>query len=420
MVKILSCLLFLLLLKASNVWSACYASQWQNGQPVYGSLYVTGSTTIGQCQALACQIYPTISGCYTPPPQVVTCTYSAVTEFRSCPVNYSGSQTWKSEINCPNGQYGQPMPSGWFKIADTCTPSPPSCVANTESKVESCPVNFSGQKTYQKTNLCPDPYGSPVQGQWILTSDTCTPNPPTCKVSSESKVCPLNQSGSNVRTSICPDPYGQPIWGDWVSTCSWNPPSCKINTETQMLSCPSGYTGTITQTRSSNCPDPYGQPILGGWVTSQDTCVKSLTNPTNVTSPFSPISPTSVLNQSISTPAPTTQSAPATAPMNVQTMTTTQTQTDTKTESTGNSNKNTMQTIVGNLIKFEIISQPSIKQYDVFPIISIGQEIPESIRRNQDLYFQFIQGDTVDFGGEQDMRMNAIKQFNLEYENGFE
>jgi hypothetical protein len=127
----------------------------------------------------------------------------------------------------------------------------------------------------------------------------------------------------------------------------------------------------------------------------------------------------SVLNQSISTPAPTTQSAPATAPMSVQTTTTTQTQTETKTESTGNSNKNTMQTIVGNLIKFEIISQPSIKQYDVFPIISIGQAIPESIRRNQDLYFQFIQGDTVDFGGEQDMRMNAIKQFNLEFENEY-
>ena len=320
MVKILSCLLFLLLLKANNVWSACYASQWQGGQPVYSSLFVDGGTTLQQCQALACQIYPSISGCYTPPPQVVTCTYSAVTEFRSCPVNYSGSQTWKSEINCPNGQYGQPMPSGWFKIADTCTP---------------------------------------------------------------------------------------------------NPPSCKTSIETQTLSCQSGYTGTITQTRSSSCPDPYGQPVWGGWVTSQDTCVKSLTNPTNVLSPISPISPMSVLNQSISTPAPTTQSAPATAPMSVQTTTTTQTQTETKTESTGNSNKNTMQTIVGNLIKFEIISQPSIKQYDVFPIISIGQEIPESIRRNQDLYFQFIQGDTVDFGGEQDMRMNAIKQFNLEFENEY-
>jgi len=329
MVKILSCLLFLLLLKASNVWAGCYASQWQNNQPVYGSLYVDGGTTLQQCQAIACQIYPTLNGCYTPPPQVVTCTYSAVTEFRSCPINYSGSQTWKSEINCPNGQYGQPMPSGWFKIADTCTP---------------------------------------------------------------------------------------------------NPPSCKTSIETQTLSCQSGYTGTVTQTRSNSCPDPYGQPVWGGWVTSQDTCVKSLTNPTNVTSPISPISPTSVLNQSINTPAPTIQSAPVTVQTNVPTATITQTQTDTKTESktetktesTGNSNKNTMQTIVGNLIKFEIISQPSVKQYDVFPIIEIGQAIPESIRRNQDLYFQFIQGDTVDFGGEQDMRMNAIKQFNLEYENGFE
>ena len=328
MVKILSCLLFLLLLKASNVWANCYASQWQGGQPVYSSLFVSGNTTLQQCQALACQIYPSISGCYTPPPQVVTCTYSAVTEFRSCPVNFSGSQTWKSEINCPNGQYGQPMPSGWFKIADTCTP---------------------------------------------------------------------------------------------------NPPSCKTSIETQTLSCQSGYTGTVIQTRSNSCPDPYGQPVWGGWVTSQDTCVKSLTNPTNVTSPLSPISPTSVLNQSISTPAPTTQSAPATAQTNVQTATITQTQTETKTESktetktesTGNSNKNTMQTIVGNLIKFEIISQPSVKQYDVFPIIEIGQAIPESIRRNQDLYFQFIQGDTVDFGGEQDMRMNAIKQFTLEFENEF-
>jgi hypothetical protein len=91
-----------------------------------------------------------------------------------------------------------------------------------------------------------------------------------------------------------------------------------------------------------------------------------------------------------------------------------------QTNNTANSNRNTVQTVVGNLLKFEIITQPSIKQVDLFPVIEIGQSIPDSIRRNQDLYFQFIQGDTVDFGGEQDMRMNAIKQFNLEYENGFE
>lgn len=167
-----------------------------------------------------------------------------------------------------------------------------------------------------------------------------------------------------------------------------------------------------------------------------------MTNVTNVLSPISPISPTnptSVVNQSINTPALTTPSAPVTVQpqASVQTATTTPTQTDTKTETkaetktetktetkptenTASFNKNTLQTVVGNLIKFEVISQPSIKQYDLFPIITIGQAIPDSIRRNQDLYFQFIQGETVDFGGEQDMRMNAIKQFTLEFENGFE
>ena len=177
---------------------------------------------------------------------------------------------------------------------------------------------------------------------------------------------------------------------------------------------------------------------------------------TNVVSPISPISPTnptSAVNQSISTPVTTTQSAPATAQTQTSvqtTTTTTETQSQTssdgsvapqtaspatsapaptvapksETKTTGNTanspKANTVQTTVGNIIKLEIITQSGIKQPDLFPIIDIGQAIPESIRRNQDLYFQFIQGDTVDFGGEQDMRMNAIKQFTLEYENGFE
>ena len=168
-------------------------------------------------------------------------------------------------------------------------------------------------------------------------------------------------------------------------------------------------------------------------------------------SPISPTNPTSVTNQSISTPATATQSAPATVQTQQSVQSTTaetpsQTSTDgsiapqtaspatsvpaptvapkSETKPTGNTanspKANTVQTAVGNLIKFEIITQSGIKQPDLFPIIDIGQSIPESIRRNQDLYFQFIQGDTVDFGGEQDMRMNAIKQFTLEYENGFE
>jgi hypothetical protein len=178
-----------------------------------------------------------------------------------------------------------------------------------------------------------------------------------------------------------------------------------------------------------------------------------VTNVTNVMSPISPVSPTnptSVTNQSISTSVTATPSVPATVQTQPSVQSTTaetpsQTSTDgstapqtaspatlipaptvapksepKQTNNIANSNKNTVQTAVGNLVKFEIITQSGIKQPDLFPIIDIGQSIPESIRRNQDLYFQFIQGDTVDFGGEQDMRMNAIKQFTLEYENGFE
>lgn len=280
-----------------------------------------------------------------------------------------------------------------------------TCIQRVETRTESCPTNYIGAITYSRNIMCANPYQE-VVNDWYVSSNTCTPLPP----------------------------------------------SCQTSTQTQTLSCQEGYTGAINQTRTSTCPNPYGQPVLGSWVTSSNTCVKSVTNVTNVMSPISPISPTnptSVVNQSISTPALTTPSAPVTVqtPQNVQTTTTTETpsQTDTggsvapqtaspatstpaptvapksdtkQTANTPNSPK--VNTVVGALIKFETITQSNIKQPDLFPIISINQAIPESIRRNQDLYFQFIQGETVDFGGEQDMRMNAIKQFTLEYENGFE
>jgi hypothetical protein len=213
MARFLLLLSFLLTLVRSNdVQAACYAGSWSNGAPVYSSLFVDGGTTLAQCQALACQIYPSISpSCpqANPPPQVVTCTYSAQTETRSCPVNFSGAQTWKKETNCPTGSYGQPVQTDWFKIQDTC-----------------------------------------VQ----------------------------------------------------------NPPTCQVSSQQQTLSCPTGYTGSITQTRSSMCPDLYGSPVWQPWVTTSDTCKKSVSNPTNPVSPVSPLNPASTIS------APTIQSSPVTAP----------------------------------------------------------------------------------------------------------
>ena len=325
-----------------------------------------------------------------------------------------------------------------------------SCVPRVESRVDSCPSGYTGAITYNRNIMCANPYQE-VVNDWYVTSNTCTP---TCQVETQTQIlsCPVNYSGSITQTKTKSCPSG--VWGSWITTnntCVQNPPSCQISSQTQTLSCQEGYVGAINQTRTSSCPDPYGQPVWNSWLTSSNTCVKSVTNVTNVLSPISPISPTnptSVVNQSISTPAPTTPSAPATVQTNVQTTPTTtetQSQTDTggsvapqtaspatstpaptvapksETKQTANTpNSPKVNTVVGALIKFEAITQPSIKQPDLFPIISINQAIPESIRRNQDLYFQFIQGETIDFGGEQDIRMNAIKQFTLEYENGFE
>jgi hypothetical protein len=292
---LLSLTLLLTLLRSSDVQANCYASTWSNGQPVYGSLFVSGNTTLAQCQAIACQIYPNIAGCpQAAPPQVVTCTYSAQTETRSCPINFSGSQTWKKETNCPTGSYGQPVQTDWFKIQDSC-----------------------------------------VQ----------------------------------------------------------NPPTCQISSQQQTLQCPTGYTGSITQTRSSMCPDPYGSPTWQPWVTTSDTCKKSINNPTNPASPVSPLSPTS---QPSTISAPTTPSSPVTAPTpnivpNSETTPTastetTQTQTTTASPTTSTTQvspspppRGKVRSVVGLVLSLELFAKPGLQQANVFSEPQLVSGIPNNI-----------------------------------------
>jgi len=193
---LLSLTLLLTLLRSEYVQANCYAGSWVNGQPVYGSLFVSGSTTLAQCQALACQIYPNIAGCpqAAPPPQVVTCTYSAQTETRSCPINFSGSQTWKKETNCPTGSYGQPVQTDWFKIQDSCVQNPPTCQVSSQQQTLQCQTGYTGSITQTRSSTCPDPYGQPVWGPWVTTSDNCKKsiNNPTNPASPISPLSPVN------------------------------------------------------------------------------------------------------------------------------------------------------------------------------------------------------------------------------------
>ena len=307
---LLSLTLLLTLLRSSDVQANCYASTWSNGMPVYGSLFVSGSTTLAQCQALACQIYPSISpSCpqANPPPQVVTCTYSAQTETRSCPINFSGSQTWKKETNCPTGSYGQPVQTDWFKIQDSC-----------------------------------------VQ----------------------------------------------------------NPPTCQISSQQQTLSCPTGYTGSITQTRSSMCPDPYGSPTWLPWVTTSDTCKKSINNPTNPASPISPLSPVNSATTSVTTPAvnnapvpnnPATSTGTSDA-LTADASATSGTAPTSASETTSSTSatlspppRGKVRSSVGLALSLELFLKPGIQQPSVFPDVSIVKGIPNEILMQDSIMMDLLQ-----------------------------
>jgi hypothetical protein len=253
---LLSLTLLLTLLRSSDVQANCYAASWTNGQPVYSSLFVSGGTTLAQCQALACQIYPSISpSCpgATPPPQVVTCTYSAQTETRSCPVNFSGSQTWKKETNCPTGSYGQPVQTDWFKIQDTCTQNPPTCQISSQQQTLACPTGYTGSIIQTRSSMCPDPYGSSTWQPWVTTSDTCKKsiNNPTNPASPVSPLSPASSTSAQTTPS-------SPVTAQTPDSVPNSETTLTVNTETFPTQTTTD-SQTTSSTQASQSPPPKGK-----------------------------------------------------------------------------------------------------------------------------------------------------------------
>ena len=139
-----------------------------------------------------------------------------------------------------------------------------------------------------------DPYCS------VYQVPTCSP-----QVEYQTLSCPVNQSGAinETRSYEC----STESWTSWTTTsnnCTPNPPTCIESTETRQLTCSSGFEGYSQEQRSSLCSDPYGSPTWTAWSTILDTCKMTATNLNNPTSPISPISPTnpnSVISQQITT-----------------------------------------------------------------------------------------------------------------------
>ena len=188
---------------------------------------------------------------------------------------------------------------GWYRPDDPICSAviEPICVDSIEYQTLSCPPNYSGGIQQSRTFICKQASWT----DWTVTSDNCTPNPPTCIDSFDTRTlqCPENFNGQITETKIgqCPDPYGNIIWTDWVessNTCTPKPATCMESTQTQVLPCPSGYEGQITETRISQCPNPYGTEVWSDWLESQNSCTQSTTDPVSpisVTSPTSPVSP---------------------------------------------------------------------------------------------------------------------------------
>lgn len=399
---LLSLTLLLTLLRSEYVQAACYASSWSNGMPVYGSLFVDGGTTLAQCQAIACQAYPNISPSCPQP-----CQQETQTQVISCPSGYNGTITQTKTKTCPANVWGD-----WITSSNTCVST---CVPVTQTQTLSCPANYTGQITQTNTKTCPD---NQWQG-WVTSSNTCVANPPTCVPSTDTKTesCGLNFSGQKnyTKQNTCPDPYGSPVQGQWVlisNTCTQNPPSCKTTTETQTLQCQTGYTGSITQTRSSTCPDPYGSPTFQPWVTTSDTCKKSINNPTNPSSPISPLSPVNSATTSVTTPAvsnapvPNNQATPTetnSAPTQEKSATseaapTSASGTTTASQTTSNTQasptptpKGKTQSVVGLVLSLELFQKPGIQQGNVFPDVSIVQGIPNAILMQDAIMLDLLQ-----------------------------
>jgi len=226
------------------------------------------------------------------------------------------------------------------------------------------------------------------------------PPQPTCQTSTQTEQgsCPANTSGTVARTrqSTCPDPYGQPVWGEWQtqSNCTPNPPTCQISSEAKTEACQAGYVGQKDYTRQSVCPNPYGQSVWGQWNLVSDSCTKSVTNPTNPLSPVSPISAPAMPSAPVIAPTPapmTTMETPTEAPSEKPAETSSEPATSSDSPSAAPSQAPAAPTqSAGSGARAAALVQRLTMigalppQPTIIETLTFAQEMPDDIRRQQD------------------------------------
>ena len=238
-------LLWLLLLGSGNAWACFCTTPWMvNAQ---GQGYCVANADCWACvpgayspswQALFC-------GNYVPP--APSCQPSSVTEQRSCPANFSGTELWQRDTTCVSNQ---PVQGSWYKASDTCTPNPPTCQVSSEAKTETCQAGFVGQKDYTRQSICPDPYGQAIWGQWNLVSDSCTKSV-TNPTNPLSPVSPISAPAMPSAPVIAPPPAPMMTEMPAEAPAESAPPAAEPKTDSTPSAAPSQAQPAQTQSAGS-------------------------------------------------------------------------------------------------------------------------------------------------------------------------
>lgn len=186
----------------------------------------------------------------------------------SCQPGYQGTIRQYRNVAASEGDYQY---GAWVTSSNTCTPIPP--VVTTDYQTLSCGAGYNGA-IYQSRTKSTAWNGAVTYGSWNTTSNTCTPIPPTVATEYQTLGCGAGYNGSisqqRTRTTTW---NGSVSYSNWITTSN----SCTLavtytyTTEYQTLSCPSGQTGSISQSRTRT-NGSNGSVSYTGWSTYSNTC----------------------------------------------------------------------------------------------------------------------------------------------------
>ena len=130
------------------------------------------------------------------------CVNATETQSSACPLpHYSGVVNQARTYSCTSSSW-----SPWYETSNNCTQDPPTCQTTTETRTLACQTDYVGSITETRISSCPDPYGSPVWGAWVETTNTCVKSATnvtnvSSPVSPSSPLNPVNQTSTTVDTT---------------------------------------------------------------------------------------------------------------------------------------------------------------------------------------------------------------------------